>query len=396
MKFFRSFLMFFLIAVIIGGVGYIGYSFFFTRGMEQSDGSSIAVQEQQNAGAVGDTGQSQVDMPGMQHGAGSQQNQQVSAIQQQYSQLAINQSNILLQNKDKLNSSITLIEEATEFITDDLSLPDAGSSGTMNGMNMQGDSAESQQVPAETSAEENGNKTTINIYPQADSIANNNSLTQSSMMPQNNVMENMSAGYDATKMEKLHKGFYKISAGKTLLDQLKLELASQAEHAAGTFQDPAQYYSNQYNLSLQNKTKLNQALTYLNEASDLIYINPTTGLVADNERMSLVHQSIIKLAEGVTTLNSLSDDLSKQTILLSNTTQNYIYVESYANSQQVDHSKMTTGLFGGLFNNISIGNVINIILILFVIGLVFGIAGFLFKLLKPAARKTPITEENRR
>ena len=393
MKFFKGFLVFILIAIIIGGVGYIGYTFLFMGGMDHTGNNTTAAQTQQqpadtNANTNANSNQGQQTTQGMQHGSTNNQPQQNNNQQSGNNQIALNQSNVILQSKEKVTKSTALINEALRLMTVDPYAPSSNNTGNMSGMN----NMQSQQQPGNQPAQGNapsvttpGNNTTINIFPQE-----NNSTMQPSTLPQGNVMQNMGTTYDANKMEQLHTGLYKIAVGKSLLEQLNNELVYQAEYAVGNAQDPVQYYSNQYNLTVQNKNKLNQALTYINEAANLVNINPyvsAAGLVYDKERMNQLHQSILKLAEGVASLNQLNDDFTKQTILLANTVQNYINNANNINNQQINHAAMSTGLFGGLFDNISMGTVVNIVLILFVIGLVAGIFGFVFSLLKSPAQR---------
>lgn len=403
MKFFKGLLVFLLIAVILGGVGYIGYSFLFmnhsghnvdsTQAQQTGDTSTAANQNQNQ--------QSMAGMPGMQQGSTNSQPQQNNNNQQQgNNQIALNQSNIILQNKDKLGKSMASINEALRLMTVDPYAPSSSNNTAVAGMNNMQPAQQQVQQPAQQAgnvpaAGTQGN-TTINIYPQNNNTVNvvpqaNGSQpnTQAGAMPQTGVMQNMGTTYDANKMEQLHAGLYKIAVGKALLDQLNSELISQAEFANSNVQNPIQYYSNQYNLTVQNKNKLSQAQTYINEAANLVNINPyisANGLVYDKDRMNQLHQSIQKMAEGVASLNLLSDDFTKQTIFIANTVQNLI---NNANSNNVmPPMNMSSGLFGGLFDNISISSVVNIVLILFVIGLILGILGFIFSLFKPERQKT--------
>ena len=386
MKFFKGFLVFILIAVIIGGVGYIGYSFLFMGGMDHSANSSSTSQTQQPADTNTNTAQNQ---QGMQHDSANNQPQQNNNQQAENNQIAINQSNIILQNKEKLDKAAASINESFSFMTVDPYAPGTNNSGNMSGMDNMQTPQQSSNVTVQPAQDNTatvttpGNNTTINIYPQ------NNSTMQPNIT-QNNTMQNMGTTYDANKMEQLHTGLYKIAVGRALLNQLKDELVYQAEYATSNIRNPVQYYSNQYNLAVQNNNKLNQALTYINESANLININPyvsATGFVYDKDRMNQIHQSILMLADGVVTLNQLNDSFTKQTIYLANTVQNYVNNANYADTQQMNHAAISTGLFGGLFDNISMASVINIILILFVIGLVFGIFGFIYSLLKAPAKK---------
>jgi hypothetical protein len=361
--------------------------------MNHASDSTTATQMEQPTDTKSNTAQAQQNMSGMQNGSINQQTQQnSSSLQQSNNQLSLNQANMILQSKDKLDKSAALINEAMKLMSVDPYAPSQSNSA----MNMQ---PQTSNIPAQpskgstSSVADTGNSTTINIYPEG-----SNSNTQSNSMPQNGTMQGMGSTYDENKMEQLHSGLYKIAVGNALLELLKNELVNQAEYAAGNYQDAVQYYSNQYNLTVQNKNKLNQALTYINEAANLVNINPyisANGLVYDKDRMGKIHQSIQKLAEGVASLNQLSDDFSKQTILLTNIVQNYINKQAELNNQQMINSSMvmSTGLFGGLFDNISMSSVINVIMILFAVGLIFGIFGFIFSLLKTPAQKVTRKED---
>jgi hypothetical protein len=397
LKFLKGFLVFILIAIIIGGIGYIGYSYLFMGNMNHSSmngttaNSVTEPQSQQTSDSK--TNQNDQSMPGMSGMAGMQDNSsdkqtsQNNSSQQSNNQVSLNQANLVLQNKDKLDKTAALINEALKLMSVDPYAPSESNSG----MNMQMQSSDETVQPAQDStsaAKDSGNKTTINIYPQGNS--------SSSTMTQNSTMQNMGTTYDSNKMDKLHSGLYKIAIGTALIEQLKNDLTYQAENAAGNYQDTVQYYSNQYNLTVQDKNKVNQIMTYLDEAATLVNINPyvsTNGLVYDKGRMNQIHQSIQKLAEGVVTLNDLSDDLTKQTISLANTVQNNIYTANQQMNNSSMSMPMSSGLFGGLFDSISMASVVNIILILFVIGMVIGVLGFIFSLLKSPIQKVNKNED---
>lgn len=102
------------------------------------------------------------------------------------------------------------------------------------------------------------------------------------------TMANMGTKYDSGKMEQLHSGLYKISVGMALLNQLNSDIASQSESANLNIQNAVAYYSNQYNLTVQNKNKLSKAMVYVNDAAGLVNINPyisSNGVVYDKDRM---------------------------------------------------------------------------------------------------------------
>lgn len=377
-KFFNVLIVTFLLVIIVGGVGYIGYSYLF---MDHTGMKNMATTQDSQANASDSNSQS---MPGMQNGSNADQPAQNGQNQQPSvkNSLAINQSATILKNKESLNTALAGLNVTIEYLT-----LDPYGTGEMSSM----ESSNSTTVPQD-SVSSGSENTTINVYPQNNNTVNvvppNN--TNSSPQPDSVSMQNMGTMYDAAKMEQLHKGLYNLSVGKAMLAQLDNDFISQA--SVTDIQDPVQYYTSQYNLTQQNKMKLNSALNYINEAAGLVNINPyvsSQGLVYDQERMGQIHKSVFKLAESVVALNLLNDDLATQMIQLANLAQNYAYI---ANNTQMGHSTMSTGLFGGIFDNISMQSIINIILILFVTGLIFGIFGFIFSLLK-SPKKIRSTEQ---
>ncbi|MCX7746554.1 MAG: hypothetical protein N2645_06660 [Clostridia bacterium] len=355
MKFFKGFLVFFLLVIIVGGLGYIGYNFLYLNHSNQSHKDSA-----QNAGSqpTGNT-------------------------------VGLNQSNIILQNKESLNKSVTTLNEAIRLMTVDPYAPNSNPNG-MGNMQIE-DNKKASTAPAAqgntqsgtaTAPAQGGNTTNIHIYPQ---VGTDPSGAADTSKQSNMTMQNMGPVYDANKMEQLHQGLYKMSLGMALLNQLQNQLSSQAENAAANTQDLVQYYTNQYNLTVQTKSKLTEALNLINEAASLVNINPyvsSNGLIYDKERMNQIHQSVFKLAEGAASLNLLNDDLLRQSINLSNTVQTYS-MSNASRADQVSHTAMQQGLFGGWFDNIDIRTVANVILIIFVIGFVLSILGFIFSQLKP-------------
>jgi hypothetical protein len=326
MNFLKGFLAFFLVLIIVGGLGFIGYTTFFTNHSVHSETNTKTTSAQEPSQQK-DTANNNA----MQNHSGMTQD---SGGSQQAGNLAgLNQANIILQNKESLSKSLTVLNESLKLLT---------------------------------------------VDPYAPS-------TDSNTMS-NTTMQNMGTVYDVNKMEKLHSGLYKISLGAALLNQLENQLTNQAETASLNTQYLAQYYTNQYNLSIQNKSKLIQALGYLNEAANLVNINPyvsANGHVYDKDRMNQIHGSIFKLAQGVASLNLLSDDFTRQSIVLSSMVQSQY---NNTSSSQINHGTMPQGLFGGLFENIGIQSAISIILIIFFIGLVLGIIGFIVSQPKPINR----------
>lgn len=349
-KFLRSLLAFILILVIVGGLGYIGYSYYFMNPSNMTANGQVDTSSQNSMNMQGDS---------------------MADPAQTTNTVALEAVRVAMANKESLDSAVASLNEAMSNMTLDPYSPSdkTDSMGTMNGIQ------EPQTVPTANSIQGN---TTINIYPETNN-------TQQSTTP-NMTMTNMGTVYDATKMEQLHTGLYKLSVGMQLLGQLGSELTTQAAFANKDIQNPIQFYSNQYTLVLQNKNKLNNALTYINEASTLVNINPyisEKGLVYDKDRMKKIHESIFKMAQGVASLNKLSDDMTIQAVNTANAAQNYA-----SNANMNAGMGTMNNTTGGIFSNVNIPTIVNIILILFVTMFILGLFGFIFSLLKTSTKKS--------
>lgn len=380
MRFFKGVLVFFLILIIVGGLGYIGYNTYINySGYNASNTTDVNGHQTSQ--------QKDTDKNKVQNHSGTQDS---GSSHQNANTVGLYQANIILQYKESLNKSLTTLNEAIRLMTVDPYAPGSNSKG-MADMPMQestqsgtvSDQQENTQADS-TAQAQGGNSTIINIYPQNGTSPSE----QANASNQNNMtMQNMGTLYDANKMEQLHNGLYKMSLGMALLNQLQNQLANQADSASIGTQDLVAYYTNQYNLTVQNKSKLTQALNYINEAANLVNINPyvsSDGLVYDKERMNQIHQSVFKLAEGVASLNLIADDFTRQSVALSSTVQSYIYNNTLNN--QMNHTTASSGMFEGLFDNVSVQTIVNVILVIFIMGLIFGILGFVFSLFKPAKK----------
>lgn len=357
-KFLQGFLALILILVIAGGIGYIGYNYLSSISSNNSmAGHGSAYSNEYKSSST--TQSTQNSHSNMQKGT-----------------VSIDSMTTTMANKESLDKAILSLKKSIAYMTLDPYAPnvvisqqpsDTGASNNMGSMpNMQSNASSSGTDANATSTTE----------PQASS---------SSM-----IMTNMGTRYNADKMEQLHKGIYKLSVGMLLLDNIGKEFTSQAEYAAINMDNQLQHYISQYNMTLQNKNKLNQAINYVNEAANLVNINPyvdQNGLVYDKERMKSIHESIVSMAEGVATLNILNDELTKQSVNTSVKVQNIMNAlnTSTAPSTAPDVASHSTpsGVFGNAFSSINIPAVINITLILFVVLFILGLLGFVFSLLKP-------------
>jgi hypothetical protein len=358
-KFFSGLLVVILISIIIGGVGFIGYKVFKGGSMDMQMGTTTSDQNTQDSTDA---------MDGM---ATDTMNNDNKNTQSQQNSTSLNQINIIMQNKDLLDKTSLLLNDAMKLMTLD---PYAMSqkNGTMQNNNTipkEEVKDNTATTPADNNTNPQGN-TTVNIYPSNGTVSTNSTS--------DNVMQSMGAAYDQGKMEQVHAGLYKLSIGMQLLDQLKDNLTTQVEQAGANVDNLSQYYTNQYYITLDNKNKLTSILSYLSESAELININPyisTSGAVYDKDRMLQLHQSITKRAEGIVGLNKLSDNFSKQLILFSNMAQN--------STSMSGMDMNSTNMFSGLLTNINLGTIASIVLVIFVVIFIIGLLGFIKSLFKP-------------
>lgn len=379
MKFLKNLLAFFLVMVIVGGVGFIGYNVFFVNHTGHDTSDNIAL----DAGQGGQNNSTNNTSGHTNTGSGSDNTSGNS--------IGINHANIILKNKENVSNSVAVLDEAMKLLTVDPYAP-VSDSKTMTDMGQNQENGQhnntagiqnNTQTGNTTAPNQEGNNTIINIYPQGQDNVNtpNNTMSQS-----NTAMHNMGTLYDPYKMEQLHNGLYKISVGMTMLKQLETQLSTQAEYSVLNTQNPVNFYTTQYNLTIHNRQKLGEAINYIKEATNLVNINPyvsSEGLVYDKDRMNQIHQGVFKLASGVASLSLINDDLTTQTIQLSSTVQGYM--NGIASNNHITHGTQQ-GIFDSILGSMNIRTVVNIVLILFVIGLILGIIGFASSLFKPAKK----------
>lgn len=360
-NFFGKLLGFFLIIIIVGGVGFLGYNY-----LSGSNGSiNILGMNIGTDGKTSDTSNTETNSSDssnhaqMNMGDSSSENsvnvEESSTEESTGSQYSTPIISAVVNNKDNLQKTLTILEDSLSLMTLD---PYGNETDTDSGANQNQEQEDNGQTKT---TDEQGN-TIVNVYPQ-------NSTSQ---FPS---MDNMGTTYDAAKMEQLHLGQYKVAIGMQLLGQLKDNLSTQLEQASMEVSNPSQYYYNQYLLTVHNKNKLHEALTYINEASSLININPyvsQTGLVYDNNKMENIHESIKKLAEAVVGLNKINDNLSTQSIELTNLAQNAPTMTSM--------NMNTTG--SSFFGNVNMAFVFNALVIVFIVIFIISILGYIGKLLK--------------
>lgn len=352
-NFLSKFLSFFLILIIISGVVFLGYNL-----VSSSGGMNMPSMTTGDSNKTDTTTNSNTTDTMNMDNSNNSTTTNSSSTNAQYATDVINN---VLQNKDNIEKVTVTLGDALKLMTLDPYGIDVNKENEMSS-----GTEESQQNNGESGTTTDGAGTTVNIYTQ-------NSTSQGT------TMQDMGTTYDATKMENLHTGLYKVSVGVQLLDALKNNLSSQLEQASIEVNDPSQYYYNQYLITVQNKSKLTEALVYINEASSLVNINPyvyQNGAVYDKERMSQIHDSISKLAQVVVDLNKINDNFSKQAITLGNTTQNYIN-----NAQSMQNMDMTNN-FTNFFSNINVITVFNILVVVFIIIFIISILAYISRLLK--------------
>jgi hypothetical protein len=356
--FLGGFFVFLFVIVIFGGVGFLGYNIIYKGNMSNmnmssdntsTDTKSTSKSDTNTAAANDNTNNSPTDNGGT-----------TAATNNSYK---ISQMNQIMMNKQVLDSAIETINSSLKHMTLD---PYAADTETGSSRNNQ--AANDTQLDKNSSATANG--TTVNIYT--------NSSNQTMQM------QSMGQTYDADRMEKLHSGLYKVSVGMQLLDNLRSNINIQSEQAGIDVASEAEYYLNQYYATIKEKNQLNEALTYINQAVDLININPyidANGVVYSKEKMTQLHDSIYAIAQGVVDLNQLNDNLLQQAVQVGNLAQN-AYSKSQAAVSNSMNSMSMTGTSSSLLSSLNISTILNFVLIIFVVIFIIGLLGSVLKLFK--------------
>ena len=369
-KVLKSLLVLFLVVIIIGGIGYVVWSMFFMPANHSGMNMPPST-----------TAPPSTAMP---HGQ-TPDNQQMPNVPP--NNTALNNSplnTIAIQNKDKLNQAIGTINQAIDLITIDpyskTTVPSISDSNMQMGV--------TQTQPSQGTG-------TINIYPSGNSSVNiapsgnntPNNVTSSTNTNQRAMAEQQNTNfvYDQGKLQQLHNGIYTLAQGIMLVNQLNDDLANQS---AMVEVSPPNYqtFVMRYNTALQNKTKLNKAITMIDQASTLVNVNPyaaPNGYQYNVQGMQQLHQGVYKLAQGMTMLNRINEDLTGQMAYA---------VQQAQNIANTSMTGMDSGAMSGLglFGSINLSTVFNIILIVMVVGLVIGIFGAIVSLF----RKKPGKIEN--
>jgi hypothetical protein len=358
-KFLKGLFTFFVILVILGGLVYIGYA------VLERDIFQLRVDTTPNA-QMEETNQDNMNMKGMDNSA---QENVKPALPNPYD----------AQNREKMTQAIGMIDQALELITID---PYSKATMPSSKDSMQMDSMQGQ---------EQGNGT-INIYPSDNSSVNigpsenntdsaNNEVNATDAMQGN--MDSMTMNqsnnyvYDQGKLQQLHSGIFTMAQGVLAINELNDDLIEQSMMVET---NPLSYqtYVLRYSTALKNKTNLENAVEMLSQASVLININPyasQNGYAYNNDSMKQLHEGIYKLAQGMALLKSLNNDFTTQMTSATLQAQNIVY------NNQISVDDM--GYMGyGMFENISISTVINLVIIVLVAGLIIGILGAISSLFK--------------
>lgn len=367
--FLRGLLSFFLVIIIFGGIGFLGYNIIFKGnagmgGMGMNSDTTAATESNQDTASAGVSNDSANDSMNM--NSDSSGSTSTANAENVYK---VNQINQLVKNKDVLEEALNTLNSSINEMTLD---PYAAKNN---------DTAGSQDITgnANASGTKSGDATQSNATPDNTTINIYNGQVDQQTDSQVS-MQNMGQTYDADKMQKLHTGLYKVSVGLKLLSQLKENMDAQIEEASIDQTSQTQYYLKQYNIAIGNKEKLTEAFTYLNEAVDLININPyvdENGAVYDKESMTRLHDALYNFAQGVVDLEQLKGDLFDQAIELGTLAQ------SAAGSLQTDNSMNMTMNTNGIFSNLNTSNIITIVLVGFVVIFIIALLGSILNLFKP-------------
>lgn len=374
-SFLSGLLVFILIIIILGGVGYLGFNIITNaNGMSGMNMASSSSTETKSTDSKSKDSTSMKQASNATDATDSTDKDTASTSNTENA-YKVSQINQVMLNKEALDKAYDTINAALEKMTLDPYASNSDTNGSisdqMTKQSMSMDNSQS-STQNDTNSDSKSN-TTVNVY-------NGDAQDQST---QNQSMS-MGKTYDADKMQQLHSGLYKVSVGMQLLKQLQDDVAKQIEQASVDTSNQTEYYMNQYYKTIASKNKLNNALTYINDAVDLININPyvdANGLVYDSDRMTNLHDSIYTIAQGVVDLNKLNDTLLSQSVSLGSLAQN-----AYLQSQQNQDSNSMNNMNMPTSSNFNISNIVTIVLIIFVAIFIIGFIGAILNLFKSGTK----------
>lgn len=371
MKVLKALFIFILVIIIVGGIGYIALSMYYGP-------NNIAGIFPWNANKGTDTTdpntQGGMNMPG----DGSMTPS--TGTDTQNNKLTF--SAISLQNRERLMEVQSMVNQAIELITMDpysrVTIPSSMSN--------------SMQTPQTQSG-----TGTINIYPNGSNSLNitppttgggaatkgtaDTTMPNMPTMPNTGNMNGSSNYvYDQGKLEQLHRGIVRLAQGTMYLTQLNDDMTLQAS-TIETNNNNYQTYIDRYGTIIKNKAKLSKALTSINQATELVNINPyggANGYQYNAQYMDQMHRGIFTLAQAMVLANDLSEDLTTQMAQAVTSAQNAIYNNGMGNMPGMNNASG----WSNLFNPTSISTVFNIILIIMVVLLIISVFGALGHILK--------------
>lgn len=362
-SFLSGLVVFILIIIILGGVGYLGFNII--KNANSMTSMNMA------SDTTSDTSTSETANTNFTNETTSTSSETSKDAESAYK---ISQINQIMLNKAALDKAYATINSALQKMTLD---PYAANSDSSSSMSDQMNSQTTSDTQSTTSNDSSQDSTTVNVY------------TGSVTDQQTTLMQSMGQTYDADKMQQLHSGLYKVSVGMQLLKQLQNDIAVQIEKAGVDTSSEAEFYISQYYKTVQHKNNLDDALTYINEAVDLININPYVdgnGLVYDANRMTQLHDSIYLIAQGVVDLNKLNNDFLSQSVDLGALAQN-AYNEAQLAIQT--STETTMNMTTDTTSNLNVSNIISIVLIAFVVIFIIGLLGSILNLFKSSNKNIP-------
>jgi hypothetical protein len=377
MKVLRAFFTFILVIIIVGGIGYIAWSMYY--GPYNSIAEIFPWNANQGANTADPNAQGNMNMSGMDMTGNNPMTPSTGTDTQNNNNLTYNA--IALQNREKLMEVQSMLNQAIDLITMDPYSRVTVPSSTDSNM----------QMPQTQS-----NTGTINIYPNGTNSLNivppttgegntGAGTTDTSAMP---GMPNMNTAtmtsanyvYDQAKLEQLHRGIVRLAQGMMYLTQLNEDITIQASTIEPNYNN-YQTYMDRYNKIIKNKAKLNNAVASINQATELVNVNPyggTNGYQYNAQYMDQMHRGIFTLAQAMVLANDLNEDMTAQMVQAVTSAQYAIYNNNMGNMPGMDN----TGNWSSVFNATSISTVFNLILVIMVVLLIVSVFGALGNILK--------------
>lgn len=349
--FFRGFIVFLLVMVIFGGVGFLGYNIIF-KGNMQMNMSSGATTENTDNTVSSNTKSTNMNQNNSEEVTDTTENEYIVA-----------QVNLLTENKQLLSKAIKTIQSSV----DQMSQETYKVAGQQDSKKQDSNSNQQKDVSSDSS-----NNTTINIY------------TEQIAQP-TQTQDTTGQTYDADKMQSLHTGIYKASLGIQLLIQVSDNIDSQINKASINSTSKTEYYINQYNATLQNKNVLEQAQGYISDAIELLNINPyvdANGLAYSSIDMAAMHESLDSYAKAVVEINQLNTNMLNQTVQLGTMAQTANNQENQTQMTTSNNMNMTSSMSSGFLSNLNISSIFTVILVVFVVIFIIGLLGAVSQIFK--------------